>query len=251
MTDTRREARVLAAVVSLVDTLLDDFDVVELLTDLTERCTELLDVAAAGLLLADPRQHLHLMAATSRQSRELELFQLQADEGPCLDCFSTGHPVSVADLSADQQRWPRFVPAATEAGYSSVHAVPLRAAGTVVGALGLFGAQTGDLAEADLLVAQTLAHIACVAILQDHPTTPATVLPQLRTALNSRIVVEQAKGYLREHFDISLEDAFSTLRQFARSRDDHLTEVARRIISDPEGRQIILGAMENTLGAQP
>nr|MDP9168334.1 transcriptional regulator [Actinomycetota bacterium] len=109
MTDTPRETRVLDAVVTLVDSLLADFDVVELLTDLTGRCTALLDVAAAGLLLADPRHHLHLMAATSEASHDLELFQLQADEGPCLDCYATGAPVSVADLAAHQQRWPRFV----------------------------------------------------------------------------------------------------------------------------------------------
>ena len=173
MTDTPRETRVLDAVVSLVDSLLDDFDVVELLTELTERCTQLLDVEAAGLLLADPHRHLHLMAATSEQSRELELFQLQADEGPCLDCYASGQPISVADLSAEQQRWPRFVPAATDAGFASVHAVPMRAASSVLGALGLFGTQAGELNDADLLVAQTLAHIACVAILQEHPPTPA------------------------------------------------------------------------------
>src|SRR5271168_509033 len=137
VTEMPRETRVLDAVVSLVDSLLDDFDVVELLTDLTEQCAGLLDVAAAGLLLGDPRRHLHLMAATSEQSRELELFQLQADEGPCLDCYASGQPVSVADLSVEGQRWPRFVAAAAEAGFASVHAVPMRAAGTVLGALGL------------------------------------------------------------------------------------------------------------------
>ncbi|GAB3226463.1 GAF and ANTAR domain-containing protein [Mycolicibacterium hippocampi] len=245
MSDTDRETRVLDAVVSLVDSLLDDFDVVELLTDLTERCTPLLDVEAAGLLLADPRHHLHLMAATSERSRELELLQLQADEGPCLDCYATGQPVTVADISEERERWPQFVPAATDAGYASVHAVPLRAAGTVLGALGLFGTQPGDLNDADLLVAQTLAHVACVAILQDHAPTPTTVLPQLRAALASRIVVEQAKGYLREHFDISVEDAFTLLRHHARSHGEHLTETARNLISDTEARSPILAAMES------
>lgn len=243
MTDTARETRVLGAVVSLVDSLLDDFDVVELLTDLTERCAKLLDIEAAGLLLADPHQRLHLMAATSEGSRELELFQLQTDEGPCLDCYATGQPVSVGSLAAEQQRWPRFVPAATEAGFASVHAVPMRAAGTVLGAVGLFGTHTGDLNDADLLVAQTLAHIACVAILQDHSPTPATVLPQLRTALNSRIVIEQAKGFLRERLDISVEDAFRLLRGHARTDGDHLTEVSRRLISDPDARQQILAVL--------
>src|ERR1700710_501846 len=111
-----RETRVLDAVVSLVDSLLDDFDVVDLLTELTERCAELLDVAAAGILLADPLQNLHLLAATSEKARDLELFQLQADQGPCLDCYASGQPVSVADLAAESARWPRFVPAAVEGG---------------------------------------------------------------------------------------------------------------------------------------
>ena len=129
VTDTPRETRVLAAVASLVDSVLDDFDVVDLLTELTERCAELLDVAAAGFLLADPLQQLRLVAATSEQARELELFQLQADEGPCVDCYRTGEPVSVADLEAAQDRWPQFVPAALAGGFVAMHAVPMRAAG--------------------------------------------------------------------------------------------------------------------------
>ncbi len=139
MTDTPRETRVLDAVVSLVDTLLVDFDVVDLLTELTERCAELLDIASAGFLLADPLKQLRLVAVTSEQARELELFQLQADEGPCVDCFVTGQPVSVANLQTEAKRWPRFVPTALDAGFASVHAVPMRAAGLVLGALGLFG----------------------------------------------------------------------------------------------------------------
>ena len=162
MTDTGRETDVLDAVVTLVDSLLEDFDVVELLTDLTEHCTHLLDVTAAGLLLAGPHKQLHLMAATSPQSRDLELFQLQSEEGPCLDCYATGRPVTVADLSAEDHRWPRFVPAATAAGFASVHAVPMRAADLTLGALGLFGTHPGHLAEADLRVASTFANVASV-----------------------------------------------------------------------------------------
>src|SRR5208337_2711831 len=168
VTDTPRETRVLDAVVSLVDSLLDDCDVVELLTELTERCAELLNIEAAAFLLADPLQQLRVLAATSEQARELELFQLQADEGPCVDCYVTGQPISVADVQETIGRWPRFVPAAVEAGFASVHAVPMRAAGIVLGALGLFGTHSGELNDADLLVGQSLAHIACVAILQEH-----------------------------------------------------------------------------------
>jgi hypothetical protein len=247
MAEVPRETRVLAAVVALVDSLLENFDVVEMLTELTEHCAQLLDVASAGLLLRDPLGQLHLMAATSEKTHELELFQLQAEEGPCLDCYATGQPISVADLPAAAQRWPRFVPAATEAGFGSVHAVPMRAGGVVLGALGLFGTRTGELNDADLLVAQTLSHIACVAILQENPPTPATVIPRLRTALISRVVVEQAKGYLRERLDVSIEDAFKLLRRHARSHSDHLTEVACRLITDREGRELILAAMREAV----
>ena len=243
VTEIPREARVLDAVVSLVDNLLDDFDVVDLLTELTERCADLLDVAAAGLLLGDALGQLRLLAATSTQTWELELFQLQADEGPCVDCYATGEPVSVADLSTAVSRWPRFVPAALEAGVASVHAVPMRAGGVVWGSLGLFGSRTGELTESDLLVGQTLAHVASVAILQERPPAPATVMTQLRSALTHRIVVEQAKGFLRERLDISVDEAFSLLRRYARTYGDHLTDVARQLIADPSSRPGLLTRM--------
>lgn len=243
MTEIPRETRVLDAVVSLVDSLLDDFDVVDLLTELTERCAQLLDVESAGLLLADPLEQLRLLAATSEATRELELFQLQADEGPCVDCYSTGQPVSVADLQAQADRWPRFVPAAVDAGFASVHAVPMRAAGIVLGALGLFGTRPGELDDADLLVGQTLAHIASVAILQEHAPTPSSVMPQLRSALTSRILVEQAKGFLRESLDVSVQDAFQLMRNYARTHREHLTDVARRLMTDRRARPALLAAI--------
>jgi GAF domain-containing protein len=251
MTETPRETRVLEAVVSLVDSLLYDFDVVELLTELTERCAQLLDVEAAGLLLVDPLEQLRLLAATSGETRELELFQLQADEGPCVECYSSGQPVSVAELQAEADRWPRFVPAALHAGFASVHAVPMRAAGTVMGALGLFGGRPGALSDADLLVAQTLAHIASVAILQEHPPTPATVMPQLRNALTSRILVEQAKGFLRETLDVSVEQAFQLLRGYARTSGEHLTDVARRLMTDRRSRPVLIAALSEFASAPP
>jgi hypothetical protein len=251
VTEIPRETRVLGAVVSLVDSLLDNFDVVDLLTELTEHCAQLLDVASAGLLLANPLRQLHLMAATSEKTHDLELFQLQADQGPCLDCYATGQPISVSDVQTEARRWPRFVAAAVEAGFASVHAVPMRAAGTVLGALGLFGTGVGELNDADLLVAQTLAHIACVAILQEQAPTPATSLPRLPTALTSRIVVDQAKGFLSQRLDVSVEDAFKLLRRYARTHSDHLTEVSHRLIAEPEGRPAILAAMSRIVAAPP
>lgn len=243
MTDIPRETRVLDAVVSLVDSVLVDFDVVDLLTELTERSAQLLDVAAAGFLLADPFDQLRLLAATTQQAHDLELFQLQADQGPCVECYATGRPVSVADLNAEATRWPEFVPAALDAGFASVHAVPMRAAGIVLGALGLFGTTSGELGDADVLVAQTLAHVACVAILQGQAPTPATVMPQLRSALASRVIVEQAKGFLREFLDVSVEEAFVLLRAYSRTNGEHLTDVARRLITDRHARPVLVAAI--------
>jgi hypothetical protein len=243
VTDTPHETRVLAAVVGLVDSLLDDFDVVDLLTELTERCAELLDIASAGFLLADPLKQLRLLAATSEQAREVELFQLQADEGPCVDCYATGQPVSVADVRAETDRWPRFATAAHDAGFASVHAVPMRAAGAVLGALGLFGSRPGALTDADLLVAQTLTHIACVAIIQQHALTPSAVLPQLRSALASRVTIEQAKGFLRERLDVEVEEAFAILRTYARRRKEHLTDVAQRLMTERKPRPALISEL--------
>ena len=250
MSTDDREARVLGAVVTLVDSLLHDFDVVDLLTDLTEQCAALLDVSSAALLLADPRGQLHLMAATSERTEEIELLQLQADEGPCLDCYRSGEPVSIADLTTVEQRWPLFVPAALDAGFASVHAVPMRAAGSVLGALGLFGTTIGGLTEADLLVGRSLAHVASVAIVQDHPPTPETVLPHLRNALASRTVVEQAKGFLRERLDVTVSEAFTLLRRYARHFDTHLSEVARQLMSEPQSRPHIMAGLEEIRATQ-
>ena len=240
MTNGGREGQVLDAVVAIVDSLLEDFDVVELLTHLTEQCAQLLDIASAGLLLAGPNRQLHLMAATSDRTHDVELFQLQSDEGPCLDCYATGRTVSASDLRTQAQRWPRFVPVALEAGFASVHAVPMRAAGMVLGALGLFGTKAGELDPADLAVGQTLAHVATVAIVQEHAPTPDTVLPRLRSALASRVVVEQAKGFLHARLDVSIDEAHALLRQYARAHDEHLTQAARTLVSDSPGRAEML-----------
>jgi hypothetical protein len=251
VTETPRETRVLDAVVSIVDSLLDDFDLVDLLTGLTERCAELLDVQAAGFLLADPLRQLRLLAATSEQARELELFQLQSDEGPCMDCYASGQPVSVADIVDATERWPRFVPAARGAGFAAVHAIPMRAAGIVLGALGLFGSSPGELNESDLLVGQTLTHIACVAILQEHAPTPASVMPQLRSALTGRVIIEQAKGFVREMLDVSVDEAFHLLRTYARAKSQRLTDVASRLMTDRHARPMLLADLAELAAAPP
>jgi hypothetical protein len=169
------------------------------LQEVIERPEETDDVLRLGLHRLAVTEFPQVRALASvLASASWQLFQLQADEGPCVDCYATGQPISVAGLTAAGARWPRFVPTAIDAGFGSVHAVPMRAAGTVLGALGLFGTDTGELDDADRLVAQTLEHIACMAILQEHAPTPATVMPQLRSALASWVIVEQARGLLRD-----------------------------------------------------
>ena len=105
-----REQMLAATFVELADTLVADFDVVDFLHGLADRCVRLLEVDAAGLMLADQRGSLRVVASSSEQARLVELFQLQHEEGPCLECFQTGLPVSEPDLAAARQRWPSFAP---------------------------------------------------------------------------------------------------------------------------------------------
>ena len=226
-----RERRVTEAFVGLTNSLVDDFDLVDLLSDLTADCARLLDIESAGLLLSDTGGVLHVLAASSERTRSLELFQLQRAEGPCLDCFRSGRPVSAPDLAAASARWPQFAPMAIDAGFASVHAVPMRLQDSVLGALGLFGSVPGPLGEADIRLAQALAHVACVAIVQHRVTTDQQVLTtQLRTALDNRVVLEQAKGILAQLGDLSMDDAFAALRRYARDRNERLTDVAGALV---------------------
>jgi GAF domain-containing protein len=226
-----REERLIETLVELADTLVDDFDVIEFLHTLTSRATELLDAVEAGLLLADPGGHLQLMASSSERTRALELFQLQNEEGPCLECYRTGKPVIAEDLDAERGRWPRFVPEACKDGFASVHAVPLRLRQDVIGALGLFGAASGRLSEADLMACQGMAHIATISLLHQRAIGEAhTTANQLQLALNSRIVIEQAKGVLAERGSIDMDEAFQTLRTYARNHNRRLSGVADDVV---------------------
>ena len=191
-----RQTLFVRTLVELADTLVADFDVVELLTRLADRCVDVLDVGAAGLMLAGPDGDLRVMASSSEAMRVLELFELQAKEGPCLDCYRSGKPVVNQDLATVNGRWPRFAPEALAAGFRSVHALPMRLRGTVIGALNLFHVEAGEMQSADVEAAQALADVATIAILQHRATLEAQVVnQQLQNALNSRIVIEQAKGW--------------------------------------------------------
>jgi len=220
--------------VEMADTLVDDFDVIEFLHVLTERCVQLLGVSAAGLLLTDGQDTLQLVAASSERTRLLELFQLQTDQGPCVDCFRTGQPVSVADVPS-AGRWPRFTAAAAEVGFAAVHALPMRLRDQVIGALNLFDTNPGALDEGRLRVGQALADVATIGLLQERAIRHRDVLTeQLQNALNSRILIEQAKGVLAERLHVDMANAFVVLRGGARNQNRRLTELAPAVVDGTE-----------------
>lgn len=215
--------------VELIDTLVDDFDVIDMLTMLTSRSVRLLDVAAAGILLADQTGHLRVMAASTEQIALLELFQVQNEEGPCLDSFRTGEVVVNADL-ASGSAWPRFAAESVAAGFPSVCAVPLRLRDVILGGLNLFMTEPRGLSPSDVDLARALADVASIAIIQDQAARDAADREaRLQHALNSRVAIEQAKGMLAEHAAVDMDEAFNRLRQFARNHNRRLTEVAQSL----------------------
>ncbi|MGW0831047.1 GAF and ANTAR domain-containing protein [Streptomyces prunicolor] len=221
--------------VELADNLVADFDLIDFLRLLTDRCVSMLDASAAGVLLADHDGKLRVMAASDEQVRLLELFQLQSDEGPCLEAFRTGTQVIVPDLTREIDRWPRFVTAAHRSGFGAVQALPMRLRNETVGALNLFRATPGSFDPAATLIAQALADVATISLLQQRSSARSTVLnEQLQNALNSRILIEQAKGKLAERHNVDMERAFTTLRGYARAHNRRLSDVARAFIDDSE-----------------
>ncbi len=218
--------------IDLADTMVAEFDIIDFLHMLTDRSVRLLTAAAAGVMLADPRGQLRVAAASSEQAELLELFQLQNDQGPCLECFRTGRPVTAADLTAPAQRWPRFAQAATQSGFRTVEALPMRLRDQVIGALNLFGAEPRQFDPTELRVGQALADVATIGLLHERNVRRSeTVAEQLQAALNSRVIIEQAKGKLAERLSIDMNRAFVMLRDYARNSNQHLTDVARTFVS--------------------
>jgi len=225
-----RETQLAQTFVESADTLTDDFDIVVFLHAQAQRCVQLLDVDAAGLVIADQHGQLHATAASSENARLLELFELQTDTGPCLDAFRTGAPVVNADLQAGTERWPQFAEAARLTGFVSVHALPMRVRSTVIGVLNLFCAHPGALSDADIRIGQALADIATIGILSQRNLHQAGLLAtQLQTALNSRVIIEQAKGVLAEHHRITVDEGFALLRAYSRNHNRNLSDVARDV----------------------
>jgi transcriptional regulator with GAF, ATPase, and Fis domain len=227
-----RERRLAEVFVELADTLVDEFDVVDLLQTLTERCVELVDTDAAGLMLDDQRGKLRLIAHTHESARLLELFELQQQEGPCLDCFASGQVIANIDLATATDRWPVFTQAAREVGFGTSHALPLRLRRQVIGSLNLFATGRRLLSDEHLAVAQGLADIATIGLLHERAVRDqVTLSEQLQTALRSRILVEQAKGVLSAQAEMSVEAAFALMRTHARRTGQQLTTVADAVVA--------------------
>jgi transcriptional regulator with GAF, ATPase, and Fis domain len=246
-----REEQLVDAFVEAADTLVDDFDVIEFLHTLAERCVQLLEVDAAGLMLADQHGQLHATAASNENARLLELFELQSDAGPCLDAFHSGAPVVNADLHANQERWPSFAEAAQATGFVSVHALPLRLRTTIIGALNLFCSSPGALSAADIRTGQALADVATIGILAQRTVHQTELLStQLQNALNSRVTIEQAKGVLAERRGVTVDAAFNLLRAHARNNNLRLSDLARDVAQRSSSVAGLLGAADQT-AAQP
>jgi transcriptional regulator with GAF, ATPase, and Fis domain len=225
-------ARLATVFVEVADTLVDEFDLIEFLQMLAQRVAALFDTGEVGLMLADHRNRLNFVAASDENARLMELFQLQYDDGPCLDAFRSARPVTNVNLAAAMKQWPKFAPRASEAGFRSVHAFPLRLRKEVIGAMSVFGSAT-ELDDADTQIVQSLADVAVIGLLQERAIRRGEVLTeQLQAALNSRIVIEQAKGVVAQARAVSPDEAFELIRGHARRHHRRLGDVANTIVTN-------------------
>lgn len=229
MAGLSRDARLSAAFVKVADTLVDDYDVVDLLDTLVQECTVLVDSDAGGLLITDTDGWLQLIASTNEEVEFVEINQLNAGEGPCVEAFETGKGVTIPDIS-EEDRWPAFCAAAIKQGFRSMHAFPMRLRGQMIGAMGLFSVTTGQLTESDVAVAQSLADVATIGILHERSLRDTTmVADQLQRALDNRIIIEQAKGVIAAQTGADMHTAFTILRDYARSNRLKLSIVAEQV----------------------
>ncbi len=226
-----REHAIASTFVMLAEALVDDYDVVDLLDRLVHGCVGLLGTSAAGLLLKDPQDHLAVVASSSEESRLLEICQLQSDEGPCLDCVRTGAPVISGNLADHLDRWPTFAAAALDAGFTSVLALPMRSREVTIGGLNLFNDGPLAMSPDDQRLAQALADVATIGVLQQRSAHRTFLLAeQLQHALNSRVLVEQAKGVLAERHAVSVDLAFDALRRYSRNNNLKLADVSQAVV---------------------
>lgn len=226
--------------VEVADTLVADFDLIEFLHLVARHAADISGGAAAGLVLSDHVGNLHHVGASSEDARTLELYQVQNAEGPCLDAFRYRRPVVVLDLAEEVERWPMFAPHAIAAGMSSVFAFPMRLRDRVIGALNVFQTERQEIREAEVRLLQALADVATISLIQERAVSRAEVLTeQLQVALNSRIVIEQAKGAVARTFSVSVDEAFEMLRGHARTSRRRLTDVAHEVVTSPSGPALL------------
>jgi transcriptional regulator with GAF, ATPase, and Fis domain len=226
-----REEWLARTFVELADTLVADYDVVDFLSTLAERCVELLDTVEVGLVLLDRRGDLQVMASSTERMRVAELFEVQNEEGPCFDCQRGGEQILNETLDSSDDRWPRFGPMARDAGFRMAHALPLRLRGDVIGAMNIFDTELREMTSLQVNLSQFLADAATIGILQERSVRHQTdIAGHLQGALNSRIVIEQAKGVVAEQQKVSMEDAFAMLRGYARKSRVPLSELAHSIV---------------------
>ena len=226
------EQRLTQVFVELADTLVDEFDALDFLSTLTDRSVELLGADAAGVILKDLRGGMQVVASTSDKVKLLELFELQNQEGPCLDCVQSGRAVVNVDVATAAARWPRFTAAAAEVGFQTAHAIPLRLRDSVVGAMNLFYASPTDLDSGEVALGQALADVATIGLLQERAVRESSLIAeQLQTALNSRILIEQAKGVLMARSDVDVDQAFRLIRSYSRRTNQPLRLVAGAVIA--------------------
>ncbi|TDW29314.1 GAF and ANTAR domain-containing protein [Cryobacterium psychrophilum] len=232
MTTVSRAWQVSSAFVKLTDTLVGEYDVLDVLHTLVEVSVDLLDAESAGLLLVDPNGELQVLASTSEESQLVEILQSQAGVGPCIDAFRTGTVVTISDIATEGSQYPEFQAAALSQGFHSVHAIPMRVRPNTIGALNLFRKNTGRLTEEDAAIGQALADVATISILQERTVRENTVVnEQLQRALNSRILIEQAKGVIAQRSQVNMNEAFNRLRAYARSHNELMHESAEKVIS--------------------
>jgi hypothetical protein len=237
MTVNEREADIIRTFATLADSLVGGFDAVELLQTLVERSAALLDATDAGILLADGTGRLEVVASTDERSQLVELMQLGPDGGPCVECFTTGVTIAIPDIRAVRDRWSLFCEAALAQGFHALHAFPLRLREKTIGSLNLFRDQVGELGEFDIVAAQALADVATIGILQERAVRESDVITeQLQRALDSRVIIEQAKGVVAYVKDVPVEEAFGLIRAYARDSRRGLVDVAADLVQ----RKIVL-----------
>lgn len=232
MATVSRAGRVSAAFVKIADTLVGEFDVYDLLHTLVSESVEILGAAAAGLVLVDAAGELQVMASTSHESQMMETLQLEAGAGPCVDCFRTAAVVDIDDIATQGSRWPLFQSAALSQGFRSLHAVPMRVRHRTIGALNLFGSEVGSLTSENAAIAQAFADVATISLIQERAARESALInDQLRRALNSRILIEQAKGVIAQSSQVDMQTAFARLRDYAHAHNQTIYDTAEKVVN--------------------